>query len=206
MKPSSGKQDKLQLGDSDGRGSCLNDSCLQPSRGSIFLHTLAHPGWPLNDTQLPLAAAESTERAPSPTPLRSAAVQHTPPVGPRGLGRAGLAGDCARGAQLYWGSFGRRWREAESNVRGEASMPRGFASGAFSPSTHLLGQRGGECTASWWPQHGGSCRQEPRCWEVESRGQETLPNPSLPTCPWKGVYAKAQPSSRRASRGSGPPG
>lgn len=61
MKPSSGKQDKLQLGDTDDSGNCLNESCLQPSRGIMFLHSLAYPDWPLNSEQLHLASAKSAE-------------------------------------------------------------------------------------------------------------------------------------------------
>lgn len=59
MKPSSGKQDKLQIGDIDDSENCLNESCLQPSRGIMFLRAAPSPDWLLNNLQLYPASAFS---------------------------------------------------------------------------------------------------------------------------------------------------
>lgn len=93
MKPSSGKQDKLQLGDTDDSGSRLTESCLQPSRGIMFLCSPAYPGWPLNSVQLHLASAESAEHMhggnPAPRPEIQLQPSTDPPLGPQGLERTG---------------------------------------------------------------------------------------------------------------------
>lgn len=59
MKPSSGKQDKLQIGDIDDSENCLNESCLQPSRGIMFSCAAPSPDWLLNNLQLYPASAFS---------------------------------------------------------------------------------------------------------------------------------------------------
>lgn len=59
MKPSSGKQDKLQIGDIDDSENCLNESCLQPSRGIMFSSAAPSPDWLLNNLQLYPASAFS---------------------------------------------------------------------------------------------------------------------------------------------------
>lgn len=66
MKPSSGKQDKLQIGDIDDSENCLNESCLQPSRGIMFLSTIPYPDWLLNNLQLYPASAFSIMQVQNP--------------------------------------------------------------------------------------------------------------------------------------------
>lgn len=61
MKPSSRKQDKLQLGDTGDRGSRLNESCLQPSRGGMFLCSPDYPHCPLNRVWLRLHFAKGVK-------------------------------------------------------------------------------------------------------------------------------------------------
>lgn len=122
------------------------------------------------------------------------------PSGP-GQGRAGRR-LCGRSLALP----GRLWEAGERGREqslGRGELARGCTSSTFSPSAQPPWPEGQGAPASWWLQHGGRCRQEPRCWEVESQGQETLPKPSLPTRPWRAVCAKAQPSSSERARDLG---
>lgn len=160
MKPSSGKQDKPQLGDTDDRGSCLNESCLQPSRGIMFLRTLAYPDRPLNGIQLHLASAESAERGrrgdPAPRP-------HTQPQSSTDL--QGALGAWARGARLHWGSVWTEWRETASkawrertgrvpsHVSSSAREAGATVCGSFSGREAAAGRSGGAGRGVWKPFH-----------------------------------------------------
>lgn len=127
MKPSSGKQDKLQLGDTDDSGSCLNESCLQPSRGIMFLQSLAYPDWPLNSIQLHLASAKTAEHthlgnpAPHPENQLQASTDLQWALG-TGQGRAGRS--LCRVAWLCLGKLlgGKRNRQ-KTRTRGRGCAP-----------------------------------------------------------------------------------
>lgn len=135
MKPSSGKQDKLQLGDTDDSGSCLNESCLQPSRGIMFLQSLAYPDWPLNSIQLHLASAKTAEHthlgnpAPHPENQLQASTDLQWALG-TGQGRAGRS--LCRVAWLCLGKLlgGKRNRKQGLGVGG---VPRYFTTSTFGP-------------------------------------------------------------------------
>lgn len=174
VKPPSGKQDKLQLGDTGDSRSCLNESCLQPSRGITFL-------------QRPGASGTVGTQPWAPKIGGSAAHTSSGPSGP-GQGRTGMEGhSLCRGAWLCCGSFGGHGGAREQDWgRWACPVP---SHPALSPLGHGHGplcQGGGNALLTGFSSREAAAGRRGGVRSWSSKASNPI-QPHLPAGSWKGV-------------------